>query len=139
MIINKVGITDLTPIIFLVLAELYFFSLGISFFLSALYVKFRDVSYIWEVIIQAGFYLTPIIYPLSRIHNLTLKKLILLNPVAQTMQDARYTVVTHQTITISHIFRGGYYRYVPFLIVILVLVFGLLYFKKEAKYFAENI
>lgn len=123
----------------LILIEIYVFALGLSMFLSAAFVKFRDVSYIWEVILQAGFYLTPILYPLSRITNLTFQKLILLNPMAQSIQDARYAVVTHDTITAHRIFEGGWYQLIPFLIVILVFVGGLAYFRKESKYFAENI
>src|SRR5437868_2321876 len=48
----------------LLIVEVYAFSLGLSLLLSAAYVKYRDVNYIWEVILQAGFYLTPIIYPI---------------------------------------------------------------------------
>jgi len=124
------------PFIF---AEVYIFSLGISLFLSAAFVKFRDVSYIWEVILQAGFYITPILYPLSRITNLTLQKVILLNPMAQTIQDARYAAITHQTTIARNVFDGGWYQYIPYIIVVSVLIGGLLYFKKESKYFAENI
>lgn len=123
----------------LILIEIYVFALGLSLFLSAAFVKFRDVIYIWEVILQAGFYLTPILYPLSRITNLTFQKLILLNPMAQTIQDARYAVVTHDTITAHRIFEGGWYQVIPFIIVALVLIGGLTYFRKESKYFAENI
>ena len=85
--------------------EVYLFALGLSLFLSAAFVKFRDISYIWEVILQAGFYMTPILYPLSLITNVTLQKLILLNPMAQAIQDARYAAVTHQTTTAYSIVR----------------------------------
>jgi len=123
----------------LILAEVYLFALGLSMFLAAAFVKFRDINYIWEVILQAGFYLTPILYPLSRITNLTFQKLILINPMGQAIQDARYAVVTHDTTTAHKIFQGGWYEFIPFLIVALVLVIGLGYFRKESKYFAENI
>jgi ABC-2 type transport system permease protein len=123
----------------LIFAEVYLFALGLSFFLSAAFVKFRDINYIWEVILQAGFYLTPILYPLSRITNLTLQKLLLLNPMAQTIQDARYAAVTHETTTTYQIFQGGWYELIPFIIVVLALVIGVSYFRKESKYFAENI
>ena len=46
----------------IILAELFAFSLAIAFFLSAFYVRFRDATYIWEVVIQAAFYGTPILY-----------------------------------------------------------------------------
>jgi ABC-2 type transport system permease protein len=123
----------------LILAEVYLLALGLSMFLSAAFVKFRDINYIWEVILQAGFYLTPILYPLSRIPNLTFQKLILVNPMGQAIQDARYAAVTHDTTTAHRIFQGGWYQFIPYLIVIVVLVGGLSYFRKESKYFAENI
>lgn len=90
---------------------------------------------------QAGFYLTPILYPLANINNITFEKLILLNPMAQALQDARYAVVSHDkvVITISSAFGGGIYLFVPFVIVVGVLIGGLVYFKSQANSFAENI
>jgi ABC-2 type transport system permease protein len=123
----------------LALLQMYIFSLGISFFLAAAYVKYRDINYIWEVVLQAGFYLTPILYPLSMIPNLTFQKLILLNPAAQTIQDARYAVVGDSVVTTWSIFDGGPYAYIPLAITLVVAVIGALYFRKESKYFAENL
>ncbi|HSX42995.1 MAG TPA: ABC transporter permease [Candidatus Saccharimonadales bacterium] len=125
----------------LLLVELYLLSLGVSLFLSALFVRFRDVSYIWDVVLQAGFYITPVLYPLSRVHNLLAEKIILLNPVAQVVQDVRYAIVSHadSVTTIGRIFQGGWYRLVPFGIVLIVLAGGLAYFKSQANSFAENI
>jgi ABC-2 type transport system permease protein len=139
MAINRVDLMSTILWLPIILAEVYLFSLGLSLFLSAAFVKFRDINYIWEVILQAGFYLTPILYPLSLITNLTLQKLIMLNPMAQAIQDARYVTITHETITALSIFQGGWYRFIPFFVVVLVLVGGLTYFRKESKYFAENI
>jgi ABC-2 type transport system permease protein len=139
MIVNQVDFLDTAPLLLLSLLEVYLFALGVSLFLSALFVKFRDVGYIWDVILQAGFYMTPILYPLSQITNLTFQKLIFLNPMAQAIQDARYALVTHQTPTIYRIFDGGFYLFIPFVIVVAVLVTGLMYFRRQANYFAENI
>ncbi|HEY5550181.1 MAG TPA: ABC transporter permease [Candidatus Saccharimonadales bacterium] len=123
----------------LILLEIYIFALGLSLFLSALYVKYRDISFIWEVILQAGFYLTPILYPLSLITHLTLQKIIILNPMAQAIQDMRYSAVTQETITAYGVFNSGWYRFIPFAIIASVFIAGLLFFKAEAKYFAENV
>ncbi len=139
MFVNHVDLLRTTLWLPLILLEVYLFALGLSLFLSAAFVKFRDINYIWEVILQAGFYLTPILYPLSRITNLTFQKLIMLNPMAQTIQDARYSVVTHQTDTVYRVFQGGWYEFIPFIIVIAVLLGGLTYFRSQSKYFAENI
>jgi ABC-2 type transport system permease protein len=140
MILNGVDI-KLSSLLFipLLILELYIFSLGVSLYLAALFVKFRDISYIWEVIVQAGFYLTPIIYPLTKIPNETLRKLIFMNPIAQAIQDIRYTAVTDTTVTIWKTFEGGWYALIPFGIVVVVVISGVLFFRKESKYFAENI
>lgn len=139
LIVNHVDLLRTTLWLPVILLEVYIFAVGISLFLSAAFVKYRDVNYIWEVIIQAGFYLTPIIYPISKITNLTLQKLILLNPMAQSIQDARYSTITHQTSTIYQVFNGGWYKFIPFVLVILVFIVGVTYFRKESRYFAENI
>lgn len=141
MVWNHVPILDTILLLPLLIAEVYLFALGISLFLSAAFVKYRDISYIWEVVLQAGFYLTPILYALSIIPNVTYQKLILLNPMAQAIQDARYVTVSHDklVITTSRVFDGGWYVLVPFGIVLASLLVGLMYFKKQAPYFAENI
>jgi len=123
----------------LILLEVYILALGASLFLAAAFVKFRDIRYIWEVIMQGAFYLTPIIYPLSRIKSLAFQKILLLNPMAQAIQDARYSTVTHQTSTVYKLFHGGWYELTPFVLVGLIFVVGVLYFRKESRYFAENI
>jgi len=123
----------------LILLEVYILSLGLSFLLSALFVKYRDVSYIWEVVIQAGFYATPIIYPLTLITNVTFQKILLLNPMAQAIQDARYAVVTHQSPTIHTVYESDLVRIIPISICVAFLIIGVWYFRKEAKNFAENI
>lgn len=139
LVINHVDLLQTTLWLPLILLEVYIFAVGISLFLAAAFVKYRDVGYIWEVILQAGFYLTPILYPLARITNLTFQKIIMINPMAQTIQDARYAAVTHQTRTMHQVFAGSMYQYLPYAITAVVLVGGLLYFKSQSKYFAENI
>jgi len=139
MIIGHIGIMPTILWLPLIFVEIYLLALGMSLFLSAAFVKYRDMTYIWEVILQAGFYLTPILYPLSRITNLTFQKIILINPMAQAIQDGRYALITHQTLTAHKIFQGGWDEIIPFAVVVIVLVGGLVYFRKQSKYFAENI
>src|SRR5437868_15306644 len=71
LFINHVDLLKTTLLLPLIILEVYILALGLSLFLSAAYVKYRDLNYIWEVIMQAGFYITPIIYPMSRITSLT--------------------------------------------------------------------
>lgn len=141
MVISKAVPMNTVYLLPLLFIELYALALGISLFLSAAFVKYRDIGYVWEVALQAGFYLTPILYPLMRIHNITFQKLLLLNPVAQTIQDARYALVSHdsQVVTAYRVFEGGWYMFIPFIIVILILIGGLAYFRKQSPNFAENL
>ena len=120
----------------LVFVELFVFSTALAFFLSALYVKFRDLTYIWEVLIQGGFYATPILYPLTRI-PVNIRPYLFINPVAQIVQDARYVFVTQSTITVWKI--STLLGLIPIGIVLLVIILSTIYFKKQAKWFAENI
>jgi ABC-2 type transport system permease protein len=139
MLLNHVDFLRTTLWLPLILAEVYLLALGLSLFLAAAFVKFRDLSYIWEVILQACFYLTPILYALTLIPNINAQKIIMLSPMAQAIQDARYAAITHATPTTYRLFDGGPYVLIPFALVVIILASGLIYFKKESKYFAENI
>jgi ABC-2 type transport system permease protein len=139
MIVNHADLLRTTLWLPLILLEVYVLALGLSLILSASYVKYRDVTYIWEVIMQAGFYLTPIIYPLTKVPSLTFQKIIMLNPMSQAIQDARYSTITHQAATISPLFQGGPYKYIPYLLPVVIVLVGIKYFRKQSKYFAENV
>ena len=140
MAVNQVPVSWEVLWVIPLIIELYVFALSIAFFLAALNVKFRDTAYLWEVFMQAVFYATPVIYPLAMVvaQSELIAKILLLNPVAQIIQDIRYVMVTHDSITIWS-FVGGWKALVPFVIVSIVLVIATVYFRKHSKNFAENI
>jgi ABC-2 type transport system permease protein len=139
MVINKVDITPLILYLPLFILELFVFSLALAFFLSAAFVRFRDISYIWEVIMQALFYATPILYPLQTI-PVGAAKILMLNPIAQIIQDARYvTINQHQTVTLTNLYHTRTVRIVPIAITLFVIIVAAIYFKKSSKNFAENV
>ncbi len=121
--------------------ELYLLAFGIALFLGSLNVKFRDVGSIWEVLLQALFYAIPIIYPLSMVvsYNAFAAKLIMLNPIAQVVQDVRYNLITNETVTGWGTIDNPILKFVPILIVIFVILLGCFVFNKKSKYFAEEI
>lgn len=123
------------------IVELYVFSLALAFFLSALYVKYRDIRYIWELLMQAGFYATPILYPLSMVtsKSLFLGKVMLINPVAQIIQDSRYLLITKQTDVLIHLARNKAFIFIPAIIVLIAVIAAAAYFRANSKYFAENV
>lgn len=147
MIINGVEFRWTVILFPLLIVELYVFALAIAFLLSTLYVKFRDIGHIWDVIMQIWFYLTPIIYPLSQIINmggyglLAAKALLILNPVAQVIQDARYVMVTTQTETIWNTVGAGLplLQIIPMVIIIALFTVGVVIFRKNSRKFAEEL
>lgn len=121
----------------LVILELYIFSLAISFLLATLYVKFRDINYIWEVGIQMLFYVTPILYAITFIPSKDFQKLISLNPLTQIIQDARQ-LLTAETLQVYEIL-GLPLVLVPFTVVAVMIIVSIKYFKSQSKSFAENV
>lgn len=120
-----------------IILELFIFAQGLSFLLSALYVKYRDITYIWEIILQAGFYGTPILYPLAMVPA-SLQKVFFINPLAQIIQDVRYFIVTDTSVTIWSTVHS-YRLLAPFVVILVISTIGGVYFKRRSKYFAEDI
>ena len=128
----------LVPVI---LFELYILSLGISFLLGAINVKYRDATSIWDVCTQALFYAAPIIYPISMVAdiNATAAKALLINPIAQIIQDIRYNLITHETITSWNYIGNFWLQILPIIMIIAIFILGIFYFRKKSKSFAEDV
>jgi ABC-2 type transport system permease protein len=141
IVINGVSVSWEALWVVPLIIELYVFSLALAFFLAAANAKLRDVGYIWEVFLQAAFYATPIIYPLTLVFNKSeiAAQLLILNPVAQVMQDIRYVLVTHDSLTIYQVFNGGWEIILPFIIIVFMMIVATMYFRANSKYFAEEV
>lgn len=123
------------------LIELYLLSLGISFLLGSINVKYRDITSIWDVFMQALFYAIPIIYPISMVASTSTlaAKIILLNPISQAIQDVRFNLITDQTITTWNYLGNIFYSFIPIIITFALLLIGSLVFRKKSKFFAEEV
>jgi ABC-2 type transport system permease protein len=121
------------------LIELYALVIGISLILSALFVFYRDLGHIWEIFTQLLFYGSAVVFPLSRDILHSKVELVALNPVAQIIEDLRHALVTQDprvpwTATIL-----GRATPVPLLIVVVVLVIGVVLFRRLAPHFSESL
>jgi len=139
--INKVDINLLSLTSVAYIGEIFVFALSLAFILSALFVRLRDINYIWEVIMQALFYATPIIYPLTLVSERWpgVAQMLLLNPVAQAIQDIRYVVITNQTQTLTSLSKHWWMSMVPFVLVVVVFVWAIVFFRRRSPYFAEEV
>lgn len=66
--------------------------LGLSLALAALNVYFRDVQFIWKVVVQFGFFATPILYPITILTE-RLQWLAMLNPMARIIAMMRDSIL----------------------------------------------
>lgn len=127
----------------LFILELYLLVLGIGLLLSAAYVKLRDISHVWEILMQGMFYAIPILYPINLVidqfqDKAWIAKLIMINPVSQIIQSLRHSLITDYSVRTSDVVTYPL-ALIPFVSVGLVLLAGALYFRKESKYFAEKL
>lgn len=127
-------------VIFPLVLELILLAAGVAFFLSSLFVKFRDIGPIWEVVLQAGLYASPIIYTLTFIvqrGQTNLAKVMMLNPIAQIVQDLRHFVIYPGNMTIRDVISNPLIAMIPYLLPMFIFGLGYAVFRKQAKRFAE--
>ena len=142
MVIDGVAFTWWALLTPLVLIELYVFALGVAFFLATAYVKYRDVSHIWDVLLQGVFYATPVFYPIQMVmqYSFVAAQLLMLSPIAVIIQDARYFLVSQKDVVTNHqIIDNPLLLALPHAIVACVALLAAYYFAKNQKYFAENV
>lgn len=126
----------------LLVLELYIFALALAFMLATINVRYRDIQHIWEIALAAGFYATPIIYPLTLVIAKSLNlaiAMLAINPVAQVIQDLRYLLVTTKTDTLYTLSGSLAYYLIPFLIVTATLMYSVWLFKRRSKSFTEEV
>ncbi|AKB15129.1 MAG: ABC transporter permease [Methanosarcina thermophila] len=115
----------------LILISLFTLALGVSLALSALNVYYRDVQFIWDVLMQAGFFATPILYSLDFLPE-TMQKIVLLNPMSRIIISARNTVIYSTPARFEDLLF-------MFASSILFLIIGYVVFSKLEPGFAEEI
>lgn len=145
----KLSWLELIPIVgaYVVLAT------GIGMLLSALYVQYRDVQPIWEVLSQLLFYLSPIIYVVAYLRTIGYEKIALLSPIATLNTQMGHAVIGYVPLTGASAASygpeafpsaatavGGYARLLPSLVILVGLFcLGWWVFIREAPRVAEHL
>ena len=131
LIILKAGISS--TILFFPLIHLLSFLIiyGLGLILSSLFVYYRDLNQIWDVVLQVGFFLSPIMYPLSLVPPKYMSY-YMLNPITRLIGMYRDIFIYGTIPGIS-----------DFLIVLmfglLLLFIGSALFKRLSRRFAEEV
>jgi ABC-2 type transport system permease protein len=121
------------------LAALAALSMGVAALLSALYVRFRDVKPIWEVVLQILLYGSPVIYVIETIHSRTAQKIIMLNPIAAILEQMRHALIDPSAPSAATAAGGAVRLLIPAAILVGLFALGLWYFNREAPRIAEEL
>jgi lipopolysaccharide transport system permease protein len=107
-------------------------SLGVGLWLSAMNVQFRDVRYTVPFLTQFWLFATPIAYPSSLIENELLRALYGINPMVGVIEGFRWALLGVDT-------APGPILIVSTSATILIMLSGLLYFRRMEKTFADVV
>jgi ABC-2 type transport system permease protein len=123
----------------LLLVPLGLFASGLAMLLSALFVRFRDVQPIWEVLLQMLFYGSPILYVLDQLPEKLQHPLVWFNPIATILVQSRHSLIDETAPNSWDAAGGMVYLAIPAAIVLGVLVLGFWVFNREAPRIAEEL
>ena len=124
------------------LVVLIVFAAGIAMLLSALYVRYRDMQPIWDVVLQVTFYGSLILVPLETVIEQGyewLGRILLANPLAAVVQEARHLIVGSSFVSAGDGIGGSGWLLIPGALIVSAFLLGLWVFNREAPRIAEEL
>ena len=109
----------------------FFLITGLSLVLSSLNMRYRDFNEVWQIVLQLGFFLSPIVYDASLIPQ-RFQFAYSLNPVTRLIESTR-------TIFLMSQLPSSYDGVVILSSIVIFLVAGLLIFRQLEPRFAEEL
>jgi len=136
----------------LIIGALIVCATGVAMLLSALFVHFRDIQPIWEVISQILFYASPVIISIETVikafhspehkflmHHPGLLHVYMLNPLAVIFQQFRHAMVTNATPSAGQVLGSWTSLLGALAIVVGIFITGFIVFNRAAAQIAENL
>ena len=131
----------------LIVAVLTTLTAGLAMLLSALFVRFRDISPIWEVLSQILFYSSPVIIPAETVHEKLahgrvdhlLYHLYTLNPLVTIFQAFRHAMINPATMSAGEVMGSNAALLAPAAIVVGLFILGFRVFSNAAPHIAEEL
>lgn len=123
----------------LLIAALVFVATSISVLLSALYVRYRDVRPIWEVLLQTLYFISLVLIPIEAVPSQTLQKLLLVSPFACIVQELRHAVIDPGAPTVVAILGNPLLLAVPVGIALALAAVAYTVFDRMAPVVAEEL
>jgi len=125
---------ELLPLV----ALLLLLAAAVSMLLAVLYVPFRDMAPIWEVVTQMLFWGTPIIYVIETAPE-GVRELLMMNPLAAIIEQARHAVIDPSAPAAATAAGGTARLLIPLAIVVAVLVASVVLYRRAASTLAERL
>ena len=125
---------ELVPLIVL----LTLLGLAAGMLLSALFVRYRDVAPIWEVVSQALFYASPILYVSTMVPE-SIQRPYTAAPLAAILTEVRHAVVDPGAPPVWEAVGGAPRLLIPLGFIVAVFAIALWYFSREAPRIAERL
>ena len=100
----------------------FVFVIGVSLGLSVLNVKFKDVEFIWGIILHAGFFLTPIFYRFDFMPE-SVQNILQLSPMVQIVEMVHHVAIYGTLPSLNSILYAS-------VSIFSILVIGYLIFRK---------
>jgi ABC-2 type transport system permease protein len=115
---------------------------GVAMLVSALFVRARDIKPIWDVVLQVLFYASPIFYAIETVQETApswVAKVLMLNPFAAILQQARHAMVDPQYDTAAQAIGPNWRLVIPLGIIFGMFVLGYAVFRRAAPRLAEDL
>ncbi|MGI8622758.1 MAG: ABC transporter permease [Solirubrobacteraceae bacterium] len=119
-------------------ALLFVFVTGLAMLLSSLFVRYRDVQPIWDVVLQAAFYATPILYSIEQVPHWA-ERIIMCNPLSVIVQQIRHSVFDQQAPSAADAIGGPLWLLIPVGFTFALFALGFWVFNRTAPAVAEEL
>lgn len=126
---SSFGLTIYCPLLAVLLFQTAMLSLGIGLIMAAATAKYRDLSFTLGFILQAWMYLTPVIYPISKIPE-SYRWVASLNPMTAIVEASRQVLLGRSALDATMMS-------VSVVMTFIVLVFGVIVFNRVQKTFVD--
>lgn len=111
--------------------EMWIIILGFSLAMSVLYLRYRDLTHLWDAISQAGFFVAPIVYPMQILPE-GLHPYLYLWPPTPVIEFARYVLIQERTPSLQA-------NLLLLLATLSILAAGIVVFRRHAPRAAEHL
>ena len=110
------------------------FSLGLVYLVSSFTVFFKDMTSIVNIIVQIGFWATPIMWNEADMLSGGVRKILALNPIHYIVTGYRDSIIDHVWF-FEHAGQTVYF----WVLTLIIFVLGVLAYKKLGPFFADEV